>query len=112
MKIVFATLLIALPLPALAFECNFTTECYEAEPCAETDFTLDVAIAEKTLTTDYGDLTIVAVKEVGGLKTLFATGQGAEYLLSVSPEAARLSSQSNDGPQVITYLGQCEGAFE
>ena len=97
--------------PAFAFPCQFTTECYEAEPCAETVFAIDADIEGKAISTDLGDLVIVAVKETGRLTTMFATGQGAEYLLSVTPQAARLSTHSNEGPQVITYLGTCEGAF-
>ena len=106
-----AALLLALPGAALAYPCSFTIECYEAEACTAAQFTLDVNIPAKALTTEYGDLVIVAVKEIAGLTTLFATGEGAEYLLSITPAAARLSTHANDGPQAITYLGTCEGAF-
>ena len=74
--------------PVQGFPCQFTTECYEAEPCAEAVFELEVDVGGEVLVTSYGDLTIVAVKDLGGLVTLFATGQGAEYLLSVTPRAA------------------------
>lgn len=103
--------LIAIPGTGAAFECSFDKECYEAEVCGKSAFTLAVDIKAKKITSDVGDLIIVAVKEARGLKTMFATGQGAEYLLSLTPKAARLSAQSNDGPQVITYLGICKGAF-
>ena len=99
--------------PALAnFTCAFTTECYEAENCQSTSFDLAVDLAAKSISTDFGDLTIVAVKETGALTTLFATGDGAEYLLSATQNAARLSSHANDGPLVITYLGRCDGAVK
>ena len=97
--------------PALAFPCTFTTECYEAEACTATTFAIEVDIGAKTVTTDYGDLTIVAVKETGRLTTLFATGAGAEYMASITPVAARLTAHNNQGPEVISYLGRCEGAF-
>jgi len=96
---------------ALAFPCEFTTECYEAEGCNGTAFNIEVDVAGKKLSTDFGDLVIVAIKELPRLTTLFATGEGAEYLLSATPEAARFTTHSNDGPQVISYLGKCEGTF-
>lgn len=96
---------------AQAFGCGFDIECYENDACTRADFKIEVGIDAKTITTEFGDITIVAVKETGRLTTLFATGQDAEYMLSVTPVAARLTTHSNDGPQVISYLGQCEGAF-
>ncbi|MDQ2088598.1 hypothetical protein [Marimonas arenosa] len=97
--------------PATAFPCAFSTECYEADACTGTSFAIEVDIDGKGISTDYGDLTVVAVKETGRLTTLFATGQGAEYLLSLTPQAARFTTHSNEGPLAITYLGTCEGAF-
>jgi hypothetical protein len=91
-----------------AVTCSFTKECYEAEPCDRTDFQLQIDLADEKVTTEYGDLTIVAVKEADEFSVLFATGSGAEYLLSYTPTAARMSKQINDGPQVVTYLGTCE----
>lgn len=96
---------------AQAFSCQFTTECYEAETCGAAEFEIDVDVDGQTVSTTFGDLTIVAVKESPALTTLFATGPGAEYLLSVTPDAARFTSQVNEGPQVISYLGLCEGVF-
>ncbi|WP_322865860.1 hypothetical protein U5922_006430 [Aquicoccus sp. G2-2] len=93
---------------AAAVTCTFTKECYEAEACDTSDFHLQVDLDDKKISTDYGDLTIVAVKEETKFTVMFATGKGAEYLLSYTPTAARMSSQINDGPQVVTYLGKCE----
>lgn len=115
-RLVLVPLLTALPLAVQAeeapFTCRFTTECYEAEPCSDSDFSLTVDLEQKAIRTEYGDLTVVAVKREAGLKTLFATGQGAEYLMSVTPQAARLSTQNNKGPEMLGYIGSCEGAFE
>jgi hypothetical protein len=97
--------------PAQAFPCVFDIECYENDACATADFNIDVGIDAKSISTEFGDIAIVAVRETGRLTTLFATGQGAEYMLSITPVAARLTTHSNDGPQVISYLGTCEGAF-
>ncbi|MDF1668985.1 MAG: hypothetical protein P1U83_05160 [Roseovarius sp.] len=104
-------LAICLASPLWAFSCGFETECIEAEACAKTDFLLEVLIEDQIISTEFGDLTIVAVKEREALITLFATGDGAEYLMSVTPKAARLSSQMNAGPVSVSYLGLCEGAF-
>ncbi|MDU8926909.1 hypothetical protein RXV86_05895 [Alisedimentitalea sp. MJ-SS2] len=96
---------------ALAFGCAFTTECYEAEGCNSTGFNIEVNIEDKAITTDYGDLQIVAVKEARNLTTMFATGAGAEYMLSLTPTGARFTTHNNSGPEVISYLGTCKGAF-
>ena len=96
---------------ANAFECVFITECYEAEGCSGTTFNIEVDIHAEAVSTDFGDLQIVAVKETDVVTTLFATGDGAEYLLSLTPRAARFTAHNNSGPEVISYLGQCEGAY-
>ncbi len=120
-RLVLIPFLTALPLVALPraaqakeapFICRFTTECSEAEPCTTADFSLTVDLENSAIRTEYGDLTVVAVKREAGLKTLFATGAGAEYLLSLTPGAARLSTQNNKGPEMLGYLGGCTGAFE
>lgn len=107
MRPALISLVLAAP-QAQAFGCRFDVECYEDTPCTQADFGIEVDIAGKAITTEFGDLVIVAVKETGRLTTMFATGAGAEYMLSLTPEAARLSSHANDGPQVISYLGRCE----
>ncbi len=97
--------------PAWGFSCAFDRECYEDEACGPSGFLAEVEIDEERLVTDFGDLTIVAVKQGEALITLFATGAGAEYMMSVAPDGTRLSVHMNDGPAVATYLGECEGAF-
>ncbi|MCK0138705.1 hypothetical protein [Aliiroseovarius sp. F47248L] len=98
-------------LPALAQTCTFTAECYEAETCQDTSFALTAELDDAKLITDFGDLTVVGVKRVAPLTTVFATGEGAEYLLSRNGDTARFTAHSNDGPTAITYLGTCEGEF-
>lgn len=98
-------------LPALAQTCTFTTECYEAEACQDTSFSLTAALDDAKLVTDFGDLTVVGVKNDAPVTTVFATGEGAEYLLSRNAGTARFTAHSNDGPTSITYLGTCEGEF-
>ena len=97
--------------PALAFECSFDTECMETEACADSAFLVDVLVDDKILSTEFGDLTIVAIKQDTAFMALFATGSGAEYMMSVTPDAARLTTHINEGPMSITYLGHCKEAF-
>ncbi|NDW52210.1 hypothetical protein [Aliiroseovarius sp. PrR006] len=106
------TLTLALsPAPLLAQDCSFVTECYEDQACQDTDFSLTADLTSERLITGFGDLTIVAAKQAGALTTLFATGDGAEYLLSRNGDAARFTAHSNVGPAAITYLGTCKGEF-
>lgn len=99
------------PFSGVAQSCNFTTECYETEPCQDTSFALTAALDDAKLVTDFGDLTVVGVKRDGVLTTVFVTGEGAEYLLSRNGDTARFTAHSNEGPAAITYLGRCEGEF-
>ena len=88
-------------LPAMAQDCSFATECYESEPCQDTSFSLTTMLDEAKLITDFGDLIVVGVKSEDRVTTVFATGDGAEYLLSRNGDVARS----------ITYMGTCEGEF-
>ncbi|MCK0143681.1 hypothetical protein [Aliiroseovarius sp. F20344] len=110
-RLTFALILSTLSLPAFAQECLFETECYEADACQETAFSLTADLDGERLITDFGDLTIVAAKQSGALTTIFSTGDGAEYLLSRNGDTARFTAHANDGPTVITYLGTCKGEF-
>lgn len=101
----------SLATQAAAFPCIFTTECYESEACQSAAYEVEVDIAAEALGDEAGNMVIVAVKETDTLTTLFASGQGAEYMMSITPTAARMTSHINDGPLVISYLGHCEGAF-
>ena len=109
----FAILFAALTLasPSSAFVCIFQTECYEEQACAPSAFELEVQLENQSVSTEAGDWSIVAKKSEPALITLFAAAKGTEYLLSITPEAARLSGHLNAGPQAIQYLGTCEGAF-
>ena len=103
--------LIPTPLLAGTFDCTFTTECFESEACADSSFTTEVSVENSKITTEFGDLEITAIEQTPDTKVLFAKGDGAAYLLSVTPEAARLTTQISAGPIVVSYLGACEGAF-
>ena len=109
MRLAFALMLAG--SAAQAFPCDFTTECQEAEACTESAFALDVDVEAQAMSTQSGEITIVAIREQDALISIFGSGAGAEYMLSVTPEAARLSTHMNDGPRAIQHLGTCEGAF-
>ncbi|MCV2892377.1 hypothetical protein [Lentibacter sp. XHP0401] len=112
MALVLALITGPLPLQAAeAFLCTFQTECYEDEACGPSEFALEVQLDEQSISTETGDWIIVAKKSEDALITIFAAAKGAEYLVSITPEAARLSGHLNTGPRAIQYLGTCEGAF-
>ena len=106
------SLLLLTALPGLAvasdYSCNFKQECYEAQACAESDFTAEVRGGEDKFVTDFGTFPILAKRESDTILTVFVHTEGAVYLLSSGPRAARLTAHITDGPQSITYLGLCE----
>jgi hypothetical protein len=110
-RLLFLIGLICLGSSAQAFLCRFETQCYEAEACAAADFEIEVQLENQSISTEDGDWIIVAKKSEDALITIFAAAKGVEYLVSITPEAARLSGHLNAGPRAIQYLGTCEGAF-
>ena len=93
---------------AADYSCNFDTECYEDEACAESGFNVEVRGDEQKIATDFGTFPILAIRDEGEGITVFVNSDGAVYLLSASDSAARFTAHLTDGPQSITYLGQCE----
>ncbi|MEM8849955.1 MAG: hypothetical protein AAGE03_07950 [Pseudomonadota bacterium] len=94
--------------PALAqLACTFETECYEEDGCADAGFTLSLDESGETpiLVTDFGDL---AVEELGEGVWL-AQSDGLAALLSVGEDGAARASFHLPGPQVVAYLGMCDG---
>ena len=104
MKPVLTVLAVLTALPAAAGDCTFTTECFEAEACAQTQFSVTISDDAATLVTDFGDLAVVFAEG----PVLVAQDANATYLLTTLPEGARLSTQMTGSPMVVTYLGQCE----
>ncbi|WP_368183601.1 hypothetical protein [Aestuariibius sp. HNIBRBA575] len=107
-----AAALMVFATPALAdYSCAFDRECVDADACAATDFTVDVQKTASILGTVFGDLMIIASKGDDNLHTYIAAGDGADYLMSVTPNGAIFTTHIADGPMSITYLGTCQGAF-
>ena len=91
-----------------ALTCNFETECVESENCAEGAFTLDIDFTLHEVSTDFGDLDVVAISRSPSLLTMPANGEGANYFLTKTDGGARLSVHMEDGPMMINYLGTCQ----
>jgi len=110
MRMLLPILALCLPTAAIAsdYSCNFKTECYESDACAESDFTVDIRSGEDKFVTDFGTFPILAKRDTDAILTVFVHTDGAVYLLSAGPRAARLTVHINDGPQSLTYLGLCE----
>jgi hypothetical protein len=102
---------LSLAAPAQAFSCLFDTECLETNGCHETEFLMDVLAGDTAASTNFGELDIVAINQGENLVTLYARRRGTHYMITVTPDGARMSAQVHDGPLVFSYLGQCEGVF-
>ena len=96
---------------ALAADCTFTTECFDAEGCAETEF--KAALVENAdggarLVTDAQNISL----SQGGsadLRVYFGLTPSSIHLLSVSEAGpARYTTHIFDGPIMVNYVGVCE----
>lgn len=100
-------------------DCEFATECYEAEGCQEAVFAatlvgrasgdemIDMA-AEIEMRSDNGDVMLAGTLSNGALGLYGGAGLG-RHMLSVSADgAARYTVHLANGPQAVTYLGTCE----
>ncbi|MGH1577137.1 hypothetical protein [Planktotalea sp.] len=104
---------------SFTFECRFTTECYEAEPCADTEFTPslearagglteDDTVVEAKLVSDAGDAVLLGVRSGGTLSLSGGTFEARQLLTIAKDGAARYSLHYADGPMAISYLGVCK----
>ena len=100
------------PVSALAMECTFTTECFESETCSESAFT--VAIEEKDGATLLVSDAETITASVGGSDTVriyVGVTDSAFHIMSRAADGvARYSTHLYDGPMMVNYLGNCEGA--
>ncbi|SIT14979.1 hypothetical protein SAMN05421759_12140 [Roseivivax lentus] len=107
-------LLVFLPAAAMSGTCRFTTECFEAEACAETEFTLDIEMAEAAtqivqLVTDAETMTGEGqMLDQGGFLFQGGNANGAHLLTAAPDGAARYSVHYFEGPMIVTYHGTCE----
>ncbi|WP_457645387.1 hypothetical protein [Profundibacter sp.] len=109
-----------LMLPTLAWAgdeyaaCHFTTECFESESCADTDFGFVVNHNDAL-----GFVLQTDAENIGGLvfdnrfpdetSTLIGATDTAYHMLTIAPDGAARYSVQMQGPMVVSYMGQCEG---
>ncbi|TCP40969.1 hypothetical protein [Rhodovulum marinum] len=98
--------------------CSFVQECYETEPCADTDFALSVEgrvgglgagvmLARATLSSVSGDVDTFGTRGAGAL--FLQGGDGAvRHYLAVAGSAARYTVHLAAGPASVSYFGTCE----
>jgi len=108
-----------LMLPSLAWagdefaSCHFTTECFESEPCSDTDFGFAVNHND-----DVGFIIQTDAENIDGLvfdnrfpeetSTLIGQTETAYHMLTIAPDGTARYSLHMQGPMVVSYMGQCE----
>lgn len=105
-------LIMAGPASADVMNCKFTTECFEAEACQETDY--DVAIAGELSDARFESASasmIAFVEKSEAATTITARDDTGMHLLITTPDgSARYTNLMPDVPMVISYLGSCKMA--
>lgn len=93
--------------PAAAQECRFDVECFDTEACVSSEGLAEgvggwtVTLDGDVLSTDFGDLSVVARPG----EAVVAEGEGMVVLLTPDAEGARASVHM-DGA-MVSYAGAC-----
>lgn len=100
-----------LPGLALAKDCRFVTECYEADGCYETeyDLSIDMGGGTATIETIVGTFSAPA-QTVDGLLNITGFDLGMFHMITIADGGtARYAVHSGDasGVTMITYHGTC-----
>ena len=111
--LIIAALMACTARAAYAVECSFTTECFDAEECTETDYSLVIGHDDygiPILETISETLRVTAIAGDGeNHSTVTATGEGAIHLLTRATGGdARYTVHLTEGPMTISYLGTCK----
>lgn len=98
-------------VPAQAYDCRLTTECFEAEVCADTDFEVSLEPApdnRDAMILKTPSETLEAVLS-GNLREFFLVAKTARavHLFSLDVAGAARYTVHMSGPISVTYLGQC-----
>lgn len=107
-------------LPTLAWAedeyatCQFGTECFEAESCADTDFGFVVTHDDTlgfVIQTDAENIDGLVFDNgfPDGTSTLIGATDTAYHMLTIAPDGAARYSVQMQGPMVVSYMGQCKG---
>lgn len=93
--------------PALAqMSCFFERECFDGDTCVPTSYVMEVNAGEPAqLVIEHAELDVEAEKD----GTWLARGFGMSVLMSVGEDGGARASFHLPGPQVVVYLGRCEG---
>jgi|GEM_PF-6015035 hypothetical protein len=112
MKPVLAVLAILFPQLAIAAECRFVSECYEADGCYETEYDLTLNLTSDTARVETIAGTFDAAAAAGdGIVTITGQGLGMMHMLTLADGGdARYAVQMGDasGVTMITYHGTCQ----
>ena len=113
MKRVLMALMLVAPQAALALDCNFVTECYEAEECYDTAYDLSLKPTDTyekiTVETIAGNFEATG-HHFRGLSSFFGSTEGTLHLITISlNNDARYAVHTGgeDGVTMITYYGTC-----
>ena len=91
---------------AHAQTCTFTTECFEADGCSDTNY--EITINGDTLVT-ISDTIPVQVSSTDTTTVYTGIKGTIAHMLSVNSDGpARYTSHIFGGPLVISYIGACE----
>ena len=104
--------LLALPLAAQTTQCTFTTECFESEICTDTSFSMAIEQTEgKTALVSDAETVTASVGGSDTVRVYVGVTDSAFHLMSRAADGtARYSTHLYEGPMVVSYLGNCEGA--
>lgn len=92
--------------PLAAQTCTFTSECFEAEACGDTSFSMSVENGAMVT-----DAETIPVSQGGSAETRVFVGVTASafhVLTAGSDGTARYSTHIFDGPLMVNYLGACD----
>ena len=108
-------LIAAEPAAALDTACHFTTECLEAEPCAEADFELEITSGDRdgavVLSQDMGTAEGEMTLAENGAALIAARSPVNLQIVTVGADGeSRYSLHFADGPLTVSYLGTCGDA--
>ncbi len=103
----------------IALSCAFVSECFEAESCADTTFSVALngrAVGVKAIDmpvefemiSDTGTTTLIGVRSSAAYSLSGGAFQARHLMTIAEGGAARYTLHYADGPMAISYLGACE----
>ncbi|GAA4229888.1 hypothetical protein GGQ68_001624 [Sagittula marina] len=102
----------------IVLDCDFVTECYEAEPCQDTRFSVTLEgqasgfedvnlLVEVRMRSDAADVPLMGNRSNGAL-ALAGGIDGVRHMVTTNADGtARYTVHDADGPMMVSYLGSC-----